>query len=952
MSLRCLFISVLLLMIVGCSGVENTQSSNRSPISGITLIESHHPALGEIGIPYTKYRLANGLVLILTPDHSDPLVRVDVTYHVGSSRENPARTGFAHFFEHMMFQGSKHVGDQQHFKLITEAGGILNGSTNRDRTNYYETVPANQLEKVLWLESDRMGFLLDSVSQKKFEIQRSTVKNERAQNYENKPYGMMWEKMDEAMYPANHPYSWQPIGYVSDLDKADVNDLKAFFLKWYGPNNAVLTIGGDFDTKETLKWVLKYFGSIPPGPDVPPVHQQPVVLPEDRFITVEDNIKQPMVVIGWATALSGTDDEMNLSALAKIVGSGENSLFYQKLVKTQKALDAGAFQKCGELSCSFYLYAMSSSQGKSKLKELKNEMLSIVATLSKQGVDSTRLKEIQGMAKANAVFATESVAGKVSQLASNQTFWDQPDRINTELEQLSGLTTNSIKNALDSYLLNQHYVVMSVVPNGKANISAEKANFVFHRDTAALSSELTSDPIELRVPKDKFDRSVMPQVSSPVKPVMPTLYRDYLDNGIEIVGTESKETPTVLIQISLPAGNRYVPEGKEGLAQLTASMLQQGSVLHSAEEMESQLDQLGSVISVSTGTYTSSVVVSVVKKNLDATLSILNDALVNPRFEKSDLQRIKQQMIQEVMYRTQKVTWLASQASREILYKGTLFARDMNGTIASIKSLTLNDVKQFYNANYTPNGAQVAIVGDLSEKEALNKLQFLTDWTGNPAPLLNPQTLPKIGGQHIYLVNKPGSVQSIVRFIRPAMPFDATGEMFLTQLANFNLAGNFNSRMNQELREKKGYTYGMSGYVASNREVGTVIFNAPVRRDATVDTIKEMTNQLKDYAQNGIRDDELTFMRLAVGQQEALAYETPGQKAQLISGLMTYGLDKDYLQQRNNIVATVSKDTINQLAKKWFDPHDYQIIVVGDAKTLRPQLKALNLPVVDLEFMH
>ncbi|WP_245869381.1 M16 family metallopeptidase, partial [Vibrio fujianensis] len=261
----------LWLGLITCIALYGCTSSTSLPFfsslpDGVTLIEQVDTQSDTVGIPYRKYQLSNGLTVILSPDHSDPLVHVDMTYHVGSAREEVGKSGFAHFFEHMMFQGSKHVADQEHFRLITEAGGSLNGTTNRDRTNYFQTVPANQLEKVLWLESDRMGFLLEAISQRKFEIQRDTVKNERAQNYDNRPYGLIWEKMSEALYPEGHPYSWQTIGYVEDLDRVDVNDLKAFFLRWYGPNNAVLTIGGDIDIAQTLAWVNRYFGSIPKGP--------------------------------------------------------------------------------------------------------------------------------------------------------------------------------------------------------------------------------------------------------------------------------------------------------------------------------------------------------------------------------------------------------------------------------------------------------------------------------------------------------------------------------------------------------------------------------------------------------------------------------------------------------------------------------------------------------------
>lgn len=940
-----------LLLLAGCSASDTSFPLFSSLPKGVTLVEEVKAEPGKVMIPHSKYRLENGLTVILSPDRSDPLVHVDVTYHVGSAREETGKSGFAHFFEHMMFQGSKHVGDQQHFRLITEAGGSLNGTTNRDRTNYFETVPANQLEKMLWLEADRMGFLLDAVSQRKFEIQRDTVKNERAQNYDNRPYGLMWEKMGEALYPEGHPYSWQTIGYVSDLDQVDVNDLKAFFLRWYGPNNAVLTIGGDLDVKQTLAWVQKYFGSIPKGPEVVDAPKQPARLTEDRYITLEDRVQQPMLLIGWPTQYLGSDDEVALDALASVLGSGNNSFLYQELVKTQKAVDAGAFQDCAELACTFYVYAMAPSGAEGKLAPLYQETMQALEKFKQQGISTQRLEQITGMEEANAVFALESVKGKVSQLAANQTFFNQPDRIESQLEKIRAVTPASLQQVFTRYLDGQPKVTLSVVAKGKTDFAVRPATFITPARKLPEHQKIGDDQLAYREVQDSFDRSLMPQVAEAVQARSPTLYDVYFDNGAQLLGTQTSETPTVLIEIELPAGERQVAIGKEGLANLTASLLQEGSQSRSAEQIQAQLDTLGSSIQVAAGPYSTSIVVSSLKKNLPETLNVVQEILLTPAFSKADFARLQQQMLQGLVYQHQQPSWLASQATRQVLWGNSLFARAGDGTEASVASLTLNDVQQFYRQHYTPHGAQIAVVGDISARDIRQQLQFIADWKGEAAPLINPQVVPNLTQQKIYLVDKPGAPQSIVRMVRKGLPFDATDELYLTQLANFNLAGNFNSRINLNLREDKGYTYGAGSYFASNREIGAIVFNAPVRADVTVDAIQEMIKEMRQFSQTGITEEEMKFLRLAVGQQDALLYETPAQQAQLISSILTYSLDRDYLQQRNEIVKSVKRSTLNQLAAKWFNPDDYQIIVVGDTKQLKPQLEKLGIALEELEII-
>lgn len=945
-------VGMALFSLAGCSQLQSQLGGAPVLPEGVTFVEqvNAEPLSDTPVIPYSKYTLANGLTVVLHEDKSDPLVHVDMTYHVGSAREALGKSGFAHFFEHMMFQGSEHVGDQEHFRLITEAGGTLNGTTNRDRTNYFETVPANQLEKMLWLESDRMGFLLEAVSQKKFEIQRSTVKNERAQNYENRPYGLVYERIGEALYPRTHPYSWQTIGYVDDLDRVDVNDLKAFFLRWYGPNNATLTIGGDIDKAQTLAWVNKYFGSIPRGPEVVKAEKQPVTLAHDEYLTLEDNIQQPMLMMAWPTSYNGAKDEASLDMLARVIGGGTNSLMYQNLVKTGEVVDAGAFNDCAELACTLYVYAIGQSGDKGNLKDLRAKVVGILDGIEQRGINTQELNELKGMVEANAIFGLQSVSGKVSQLAAYETFFNDPGYLGTELRNLRAVTTTSMEQAYMQYLNGHPSVTLSVVPKGRESMQAATPNFTPPERIIPAHAKVSEDQLQkqMRIPKDNFDRAIMPQPSSPVEAVMPSLYQFELSNGIKVLGTQYQETPTIELQLVVPAGRRFEPEGKAGLAKLTASMMAEASEQSTVEALSSRLDMLGSTVGFSAGLYGTVVTVTSLEMNLPETLAILEERLFHPAFNPVDFARVKQQALEGVIYEHQRPTWLAGQATREVLFSGTPFSLPPEGTKASLASITLEDVKAFYHRYYTPNGADAVVVGDIDMNQLKPRLDFLAKWQGMPKPTYQTPSLPTQPKQTVWLVDKPDAPQTVIRLVRQGLPFDATEELYETQLANFNLAGNFNSRINLNLREDKGYTYGAGGYQSGGKEVGLSAYYAQVRADASLASVKEFLAELQRMATDGVTDEEMAFMRLAVGQNDALNYETPGKKAQLLGQILTYSLPENFVEKRNEIVAGISKARINELAAKWFNPADYQIIVVGDAKSLKPQFEQLGLPIREL----
>ncbi|BBS85670.1 M16 family metallopeptidase [Aeromonas media] len=914
-----------------------------------TLVSEQVRQEGRLGIPYQMYRLDNGLTVILAPDRSDPVVHLDVTYHVGSSRETVGKSGFAHFFEHMMFQGSKHVGDQEHMRIINEAGGEMNGTTNKDRTNYFETVPANQLEKVLWLEADRMGFLLDAVSQKKFEIQRATVKNERAQRIDNQPYGLVGEKVGEALYPRTHPYSWQPIGYVEDLDRVDVNDLKQFFLRWYGPNNATLTLGGDFDTKQALAWIEQYFGPIPRGPEVAEPTPKPAILPETRYVTLEDKVHLPLLYISYPTVSLSDPQEPALDIFADVLGGSASSMLYQSLVKTGKAIEVGASHSCEELACTLAVYAYPNPAVDGSLKTLKGEVDKVIGEFAQRGIKPADLEKAISSYRASAIWGLDSIEGKVSQLAMGQVMTRDPNYVFKNLDAISQVNAQQVKAAYDKFIANRHSVVLSVVPKGKTQWQAGTPNFTPAKrelpDYSQHGEQLAQQTI-----KDSFDRSVQPRTAEAVSVKVPAIWHGKLDKGIEIIGTRSDEIPAVSIMIALPGGIRAEGKGELGLASLTAAMLGQGTARLSEAELSDELQKLGASISVSTAQYNNLITISSLTDKLPQTLALVREVLLQPGLREADFERLKAQTLQGMKQSEQQPEWLAGQAFRELVYgKQNRLGQPTDGVLTDVERLTLADVKRFYHAYYNSTNAKVVVTGDVTQQQVEQQLGFLTEWQG-AAPTLGDL---KLKGEQaragIYLVDKPGAPQSVIRIGRRAMPFDTTGEYFVANLMNFNLGGNFNSRINLNLREDKGYTYGASSGFQANREAGIFATGANVRIDATADAIRQFLKEMDGYRASGPTPVELAYMRSAVSQQDALSYETLGQKAGFLLQMIMYDLKPDYVQAQNQLIKTVSPETLKASAARWLDPADMVIVVVGDKQKLEKPLSELHLPIYPLQ---
>jgi zinc protease len=905
----------------------------------------------ELVIPYEKYVLPNGLTVILTEDHSDPLVHVDVTYHVGSAREEIGKSGFAHFFEHMMFQGSEHVGNGDHFKIITEAGGTLNGSTNRDRTNYYETVPANQLEKMLWLESDRMGFLLDSVTQRKFEVQRATVKNERGQNYDNRPYGLAGEVTSKNLYPYGHPYSWLTIGYIEELNKVGVNDLKNFFLRWYGPNNATITIGGDINAKQTLAWVQKYFGGIPRGPVVKNAFFPAPVLTADRYVSYVDNYaKLPLLSITYPGVKIYDKDMSPLDALSEIIGQGRNSIFYKNFVKTRKAAQASMSSSNTELAGEITIRVLPfPGQTLADAQKLVAESLT---EFEKTGVTDDALTRFKASAEANYINGLSSVSGKVSELAQAQYLTGNPNQIGRELADIRAVTKEDVLRVYNKYIKGKPAVILSVLPKGGTIVAAAADNYTVN--TAGYKApDYGYTGLVYKKAKDNFNRATKPSIGPNPSVKVPAIWNATTPNGIQIIGTQNSEIPSVSIQMSIKGGGMYAVANpaKAGVAGIVARMMNEDTKNFTAEQFNSELDKLGSNISVFAGSDEIAVSVSSLTKNLPKTMVLLQERLYNPKFTQDALDRIKKQTLEGFKQAKTQPAGVASTVYSKILY-GTDNVRTYatGGNEETVAAITLQDVQDYYDKYFTPSQTKIVIVGDVNEGTARGNLAFLNTWADKKVTIPTPAEGKTFDKTTLYLVDIPNAAQSEIRIgYLDKLNYDATSDYYKLGITNYILGGAFNSHINLNLREKKGWTYGARSGFSSSKYGGDFTASAGVLATATDSSVVEFMKEIRNYQANGITPDELKFTQTSIGQSDARRYETNGQKAAFLSRILEYNLKPTYVDEQNKILSTITPAEVNQLAAKYLNTDNMVILVVGDKTKILPGLQKLGYPIVELD---
>ncbi len=901
-------------------------------------------------IPYEKYVLPNGLTIIVHEDHSDPVVHVDVTYHVGSAREEIGKSGFAHFFEHMMFQGSDNVADEQHFRIITEAGGTLNGTTNRDRTNYFETVPSNQLEKMLWLEADRMGFFLDAVTQQKFEVQRATVKNERGQRYDNVAYGLVNEVTAKNLYPYGHPYSWLTIGYIEDLNRVNVDDLKHFFMRWYGPNNAVLTVGGNVNTKEVVALAEKYFGPIPRGPEVHPVKLRAPVLERDRYVSMKDDYaKLPLLRMVFPTVASYHDDEPALDCLADIIGQGNNSILHKDFVKTRKSVSAYTAHYASELAGEF-IVAVTTYPGQ-QLAEIEQDLRASLASFEARGVQDDDIIRFRNRYEADLVYRLESVAGKVSRLAAYHTFTGDANYTAKELDRYMSVTKEDVMRVYNRYIKDKHAVMLSVLVKGDTLNKAAEDNYTVSVE-GYTPPDYGYEGLSSGKPSDTFDRSVMPAAGPAPLVSVPEYWRRDLPGNIRVIGTVSDEIPVVNLLLYFKGGamiDAYYPD-KTGLASLFSEMMDEDTENYTAEAFTTELQKLGSRIEVQAARDGIQVQVRTLHKHLDRTIALLEERLLRSVFTEEAFETNRKRTMENLKNLKNRPSYVAGSVFNKVNYgEGHILARTT--TEKTVGNIQLADVRDFYTRYFSHRNANVVVVGPVSEQEILSKLDFLQQMRGHEVKLPVITAAPQVKKTKIYMVDIPNAAQTEFRIgYVTGMKYDALGDYYRSTVMNYPLGGAFNSRLNLDLREDKGWTYGARSYFDADQYSCTYGFSAGIKADATDSAMLSIIRILAEYRKTGMTGEELKFTRNSMGQSDARKYETGQQKAVFLFNILTYDLPSDYAQKQNELLDRFDISEANALAGKYIpDVNKMNVVLVGDKHKVWDGLQQFGYEIVELD---
>ena len=881
-----------------------------------------------------KYTLANGLEVILSEDHRVPLVGVDLWYHVGPAHEAPGRTGFAHLFEHMMFQGSKHIESDAHFRLLSGAGATgVNGTTGFDRTNYFETMPSNQLELALWLESDRMGYLLETVDQAKLTNQQDVVRNERRQSTENRPYGIVEEALFQALFPKGHPYHGVIIGSHADIQAAKLDDVRDFFRQYYAPNNATIAIAGDIDKAATKKLVEKYFGTLKRGPAVPPVKVQTPVITAEKRLVVEDRVELPRIYMAWITPAFFKEGDADADIAGSLLGQGRVSRLYKKLeYEKQIAQNVTAYQYSTMLGSIFGIEA--TARPGHTLQELEAVIHEEVELLRAKGPTAAEVERARNVLETqifNGLQLVGGFGGVADQLNLYNHYVGTPDYLTEDIMRRRRVTPESVRQFAQRYLAPNARVVVHGVP-GKQNLGPEVP-----KPTAEQAP--TSAAPAAGINADEPWRATQPGAGAAKAVSVPVPQSFELPNGLTVIALpRTGGVPVVSATLVMRSGSDANPLEKPGLASFTSDVLDQGTATRNAVQLAEEVAQIGASLSTGTSRDASTVSTSSLSRNFPAALSLLADVALRPSFPAEEVERVRATRLADLAEQKGNPVQIAGVVTGKVLYGTHQYGFNELGTPESNKQLMRADLQAFWRQHYVPSNAALVVTGAITVPELRKLAQAaLGSWpkgTVAPAKLGVPSATPP----RLVIVDRPGSPQTQLRVATFGVP-RSSPDYVPVRVMNTILGGMFSSRINMNLREDHGYTYGANSQFAYWRSGGPFSVATGVRTDVTAPAVHEVMLELKKMSETRVTPQELTLAKDAITLQLPALFETNDRVATSLSALFTHGLPLNYYSNLSEQISVVDAQAVQEVAKKYLVPEKFTIVAVGDRSKIGEALE-------------
>jgi zinc protease len=898
----------------------------------------------EFKIPYEKYKLENGMDVILHVDRSDPIAAVYVVYHVGSAREVQGKTGFAHLFEHLRFNESQDIPQGQWFKKLQTAGASnVNGSTSEDRTNYFEVIPKNAVEMALWMESDRMGFLLSKVNQETFVTQQNVVSNEKRQG-DNSPYSQEQYMSSKLMYPPTHPYGHTVIGELEDLAAASLQDVMDFHAKYYSPSNATLIVAGDIDVAKTKKWIEKYFAEIKSGAAPEPIKPALAVLKETVRYYCEDNLANaPRLGMEFPSVEDYSKDAYALEFLGRLLAGSKKSPLYKVIVEEKKlAPSVRAMQGSSEVAGSFGISITAFPNV--KLGDVEAAVKEAFERFEKEGFTDKDVERQKAGIEYGFYSSSASVLNKAMRLGDYNIFKGSPDYMATDFNNRLSVTKDDVWRVYNKYIKGQNYLCTSIVPKGKADLAAPESKlWVVQEESIEKQGTKKKDIVNapyVPIPS-KIDRTKEP-VKGP-DPVVnpPKIWTAKTKNGIQVYGIKQSELPLVQFSIVIKGGMLLDDPSKVGIGSLTARVMNEGTKTKTPIELREAIQDLGANIGIQGGVEGITISGGCLASKLNETFALAKEMLFEPRWDEKEFALAKSQTIEQLKRSEMAPSSIANSVFSKLVYGAdNILAQDPAGTVKSVEAITIDELKNYYDKNFSPSVAKVAVVGDITQDKAVALFNSLKDWKAKEVkvPEAKVNGTAKTG---IYFVDVPKAKQSQIFVGHYAIKY-TNPDFYKAVVINHKLGGDFNGILNMILREKKSFTYGARSGFSGNSNVGAFLASSAIQANATHEATQifrdEIANYTKSISKEDVENVKSTLLKSNTGR-----FETLMQLSQMLMPVVMYDLPFDYIKQREAFVQQLTPEEHVKLAQRFIKPEKLIYVIVGDKATQFDQLKDLGL---------